>query len=160
MSEINQLPAIGFLADLDEADRAFLAGYGRFLRVSTGGVVIREGAEQDSLYLVLSGILHVTSEAGGRPILVAALGAGDALGEVNLFDPDTASATVLAKSDCVIWKLTGNELDGCFEADPAVALRLMKGLLRLAASRLRAMNRKLAGSEEKAAFHEFWKAGE
>lgn len=160
MSEINQLPAIGFLVDMDEADRAFLAGYGHFLRPSTGEVVIRQGAAQDSLYLVLSGLLHVTSEAGNRPILVAALGAGDALGEVNLFDPGTASASVVAKSDCVIWKVNGDELEKCFAADSEAAVRLLKSLLRLTASRLRAMNEKLASSEEKAAFHQFWKAGE
>ncbi len=157
---MNQLPAIGFIADLDESDRGFLAGYGRFVRIPDGEVMIREGAGQDSLFLVLSGLLHVTSEAGGRPILVAALGAGDSLGEVNLFDPGTASASVTAKSDCVIWKVNGSELEDCFEADPQAAVRLMKGLLRLASSRLRAMNDKLAGSEEKAAFHQFWKPGE
>ena len=157
MSEINQLPAIGFLANLDENDRGVLAGYGRFVRITTGDVLISQGAEQDSLYLVLSGLLHVTAEAAGRQILVAALGAGDSLGEVNLFDPGTASATVLAKSDCLIWKITGAELDSCFASDAEAAVRLMKGLLRLVAARLRAMNEKLAGSEEKAALHQFWK---
>jgi len=32
--------------------------------------------------------------------------------------------------------------------------------LRLAAKRIRAMNEKLVDSEEKASFHDFWKAGE
>jgi CRP-like cAMP-binding protein len=105
-------------------------------------------------------MLHVTSETGGRSLLIATLGAGDSIGEVNVFDPATASATVIARSECLIWRITADELAAFFNASPEGGVEFMRGLMQLVARRLRAMNEKLADSEERAAFHDFWKAGE
>lgn len=142
---------------MDVSHRAFLASFGKFVRPGNGDTLIEEGMAQGSLYLILSGMLHVVSHAGGRNLLVASLGAGDSLGEVNIFDPATASASVLARSECLIWEITGDELKGFFEADPAAGIEFLKGLLRLEGKRIRAMNAKLAESEEKSALHSFWR---
>ncbi|MEO5714031.1 MAG: cyclic nucleotide-binding domain-containing protein [Luteolibacter sp.] len=143
---------------MESSHREFLTSFGKFLRPKNGEVVIEEGAAQDSLYLILSGMLHVVTAAGERSLLVATLGAGDSLGEVNIFDPAHASASVIARSECLIWRITGDELNAFFAADPEGGVQLMQGLLRLSAKRIRAMNGKLVDSEEKAAFHDFWKA--
>lgn len=152
-----ELPAIGFLADMDASHRGFLASFGRFVRPHNGDVLIEEGKEQQSLYLILSGLLHVVAHSGGRNILVASLGAGDSLGEVNIFDPAQASASVFARSECLVWEITAEELKGFFEADPVAGIEFMKGLLRIEGKRIRAMNAKLAESEEKSALHSFWR---
>lgn len=158
-SPLPELPALGFLSEVDSSHRGFLASYGEFIRPANGGTVIEEGATQNCLHLVLSGMLHVVTAAAGRQLLVATLGAGDSFGEVNVFDPTSASATVIARSDCLIWRITGDELTSFFNANPEGGIELMRGLLRLTGKRIRAMNAKLADSEERAAFHEFWKAG-
>jgi len=152
-----ELPAIGFLADMDASHRGFLASFGRFVRPHQGDVLIEEGKSQHSLYLILSGLLHVVAHSGGRNLLVASLGAGDSLGEVNIFDPAQASASVFARSECLIWEITEEELKAFFEADPVAGIEFMKGLLRLEGKRIRAMNAKLAESEEKSALHSFWR---
>ncbi|WP_193213306.1 Crp/Fnr family transcriptional regulator [Luteolibacter marinus] len=156
-SPLPELPAIGFLADMDVSHRAFLASFGSFVRPRAGDVLIDEGDSQKNLYLVLSGLLHVVAGAGGRNLLIAALGSGDSLGEINIFDPDKASASVIARSECLIWKISAEELEGLFDGDPVAGVSLMKGLLRSTGHRIRAMNAKLAESEEKSALHSFWK---
>lgn len=156
-SPLTELPAVGFLSEVDASHRAFLASFGSFVRPHAGEALIEEGKAQGNLYLILSGMLHVVAEAGGRNLLVAALGAGDSLGEVNIFDPATASASVIARSECLIWRVSGEELEGFFESDPVAGVAFMKGLLRLTGHRIRAMNSKLAESEEKSALHGFWK---
>jgi CRP/FNR family cyclic AMP-dependent transcriptional regulator len=156
-SPLPELPAIGFLAEMDLSHREFLASFGKFVRPHDGDVLIEEGTPQPDLCLILSGMLHVVSHAGGRNLLVATLGAGDSLGEVNVFDPGTASASVIARSECLIWQISGTELSGFFEADPVAGIEFMKGLLRLEGKRIRAMNAKLAESEEKSALHSFWR---
>ena len=155
-----ELPAVGFLTEVEPSHREFLTSFGKFLRPKNGEVVIEEGTPQNCLHLILSGMLHVVTAAGERSLLVATLGAGDSLGEVNVFDPASASASVIARSECLIWRITGDELAGFFAADPEGGIQLMQGLLRLSAKRIRAMNAKLVDSEEKASFHDFWKAGE
>lgn len=156
-SPLPELPAIGFLADMDASHREFLAGFGKFVRPHDGESLIEEGKPQHNLYLILSGMLHVVSHAGGRNILVASLGSGDSLGEVNVFDPGTASASVIARSECLIWQIAETELAGFFQDDPVAGIEFMKGLLRLEGKRIRAMNAKLADSEEKSALHSFWR---
>lgn len=157
-SPLPELPAIGFLSDVDASHREFLASFGSFVRPHSGDALIEEGKAQENLYLIISGMLHVVSHAGGRNLLVASLGSGDSLGEVNIFDPATASASVIARSECLIWRISAAELEGFFDSDPAAGVAFMKGLLRLVGHRIRAMNSKLADSEEeKSALHSFWK---
>ena len=156
-SPLPELPAIGFLADMDPSHREFLASFGKFVRPHDGDALIEESKPQRNLYLILSGVLHVVSHAGGRNLLVASLGAGDSLGEINVFDPGTASASVIARSECLIWQISDSELAGFFADDPVAGIEFMKGLLRLEGKRIRAMNAKLAESEEKSALHSFWR---
>lgn len=158
-SPLPELPAIGFLADVESSHRAFLASYGRFVRPGSGEFLIEEGKSQNSLYLVLSGMLHVVTNATERPILVAQLGAGDSLGEINIFDPAAASATVIARSECLIWCLSSEELESFYEADPVAGLAFTKGLLKISSKRIRALLAKLVDSQEITSVHSFWKAG-
>lgn len=159
-SPLPELPAVGFLTEVESSHREFLASFGEFLRPKNGEAVIEEGTAQNCLHLILTGMLHVVVAAGERSLLVATLGSGDSLGEVNVFDPASASASVIARSECLIWRIKGDELGAFFAADAEGGVELMQGLLRLAAKRIRAMNAKLVDSEEKASFHDFWKAGE
>ena len=39
-----------------------------------------------SLYFVISGLLHATTDQDGRIVLLGRLGKGDLVGEVNVFD--------------------------------------------------------------------------
>ena len=71
-------------------------------------------------------------------------------------DPAAASATVIARESCLIWTVTRDELNGLLAADPEAGLAVMKGLLRQLSSRIRQMNQKLIGSEEKASFNDYW----
>ncbi len=159
-SERPRLPAIGILSEMSPENLDFLSSYGKFVRPSQGEPLIEQDQPQDSLHILLSGILHVTASSGNRSMLMTSFGAGDAFGEVNLFDPAAASATVTAKSDCLVWKISGTELKGFFAAEPAAGLELTRALLHSMSRHLRAMNSKLAESEEKAAFHSFWNSPE
>lgn len=146
-SPLPELPDVGFLAEVPADHRAFLTGFGRFLRFHKDDVVIAEGSPQETLCMVLAGTLHVVSTADARQILLASLGEGDSIGEINLFDPAAASATVIARSECLIWSITRSEMDGLVDADLTIGLNVMKGLLSQLSRRLRHMNEKLATSE-------------
>jgi CRP-like cAMP-binding protein len=98
-----ELPRLGFLSDVSSEHCFFLACFGKFQRPERGTVLITEGEKQDSLYAVLRGSLHIVTEVDGRPSLITQLGEGDVIGEVNLFDPGNASASVVVRIPSVIW---------------------------------------------------------
>ena len=155
-SPVSELPNAGFLSEVSSEHRAFLACFGKFHRPLSGEILIAEGDAQESLYLVLSGTLHIVASAQERPVLLAAFGEGDSLGEINLFDPATASATAVMRSSGLIWSISREELDAFLTADPVAGISVMRGLLRQVAKRIRSMNEKLATAEQRASIHNFW----
>jgi CRP-like cAMP-binding protein len=144
ISPSTELPAVGFLATITPEHRAFLACFGTYHRLRPGDLLIAEGDPQDSLHVILAGTLHIVSAAGSRPLLLASLGEGQSIGEVNLFDPGHASASAIVRSHALIWSLSRSELDGFIEADPEAGLPLLRGLLRQVSQRIRSMNGKLS----------------
>lgn len=151
-----ELPCVGFLADVSAEHREFLACFGKFLRPESGDILITEGTAQELLYVILAGTLHVVESHGERPILLAAFGVGDSIGEINLFDPATASATAIMRSSGLVWSISREEFEAFLEADPAAGVSVMKGLLRQVARRIRSMNDKLASAEQRASMQNFW----
>jgi len=154
-SPLPEIPAVGYLAEVPQEHRQFLTGYGKFVRTTEGERLITEGDKQDTLYLILKGTLHVTSNVEGRAVLLASLKDGDTIGEINIFDPTRASANVTSMGECLIWRLTREELEGLFEADPTVGVFVLKGLMKQLSARIRRMNEKLITSE-KEVFFDFW----
>lgn len=144
LAPTTELPAVGFLAGFTPVHRAFLACFGKYHRLRSGDVLIAEGASQDSLYVILSGTLHIVSSAGSRPLLLASLGEGQSIGEVNLFDTGRASASAIVRSYALIWLLSRRELGTFIEAEPAAGLPLYHGLLSQLSQRIRSMNEKLS----------------
>ena len=145
-SDLNspELPAIGFVADLTEDDRQILSGYGEFLPVHEDKALIEEGQEQNSLYFVISGRLHASNDIEGRRILLGRLGRGDLVGEVNVFDPQAASATVTAMEFSQVWRIDQPMIDSFIKDHPAAAAQLLVHISTQLSKRLRETNEKVA----------------
>lgn len=156
---VSELPAVGFLADVSSEHRSFLACFGKFLRPRSGEVMIEEGDAQESLYVILSGTLHIVTSSGDRPVLLAAFGEGDSIGEINLFDPATASATAVMRSSGLVWAVSREEFEAFVAADPAAGVEVMRGLLGQVARRIRSMNEKLTSAEQRMKLHNSWTSG-
>ncbi|MCH1505834.1 cyclic nucleotide-binding domain-containing protein [bacterium] len=144
-SDLNQpeLPAIGFVADISDEDRLVLSGYGEFLPVQDEQVLIQEGQDQNCLYFIISGRLHVTTEDEGRRTLLGRLGPGDLVGEVNVFDPQKASATVMGMEFSQVWRMDRAMLDAFTKDSPAAASQLLIHISTQLSQRLRETNEKV-----------------
>ncbi|NNE93129.1 MAG: cyclic nucleotide-binding domain-containing protein [Verrucomicrobiales bacterium] len=143
-----ELPAMGFVQELDADERSALGAYGQFVDAKDGDTIIAEGQDQDSLFLVIMGSFHVQTEATGRPVLLGQLKAGDTIGEINIFDPGTASARVVSKSISQIWKIDRASLEQFLEANPEAAARLLVSVATQLSKRLRKTNEKVAMARE------------
>lgn len=63
---------------------------------SAGEVIIREGDTVDSLFIVLSGDVRVSSRIGARMVELGTLGSGAYFGEVSLLSGKAATASIEA----------------------------------------------------------------
>lgn len=144
--DLNQpeLPSLGFVAELSDEDRRLLSGHGEFLPVHPDNNLIEEGHDQDSLYFIISGRLHVVTEEEGRRVLLGRLGPGDLVGEVNVFDPQKASATVVAMEFSQVWRMDRATVDILVRESPATAARLLTHISTQLSRRLRETNEKVS----------------
>ncbi len=143
--DLNQpeLPPIGFVAEIDDEERRLLSGHGEFLPVHPDTNLIEEGQEQNSLYFIISGRLHVVTEDQGRRVLLGRLGPGDLVGEVNVFDPQKASATVAAMEFAQVWRMDREAVDEVIRESPIAAARLLFHISTQLSRRLRETNEKV-----------------
>jgi CRP/FNR family cyclic AMP-dependent transcriptional regulator len=96
-------------------------------------ILLNEGDDTDSLYVVLSGRVRVyVSNAQGREVQVNSIGPGEYFGEVTL-DGGPRSASVMAVEDCRCAVVKRTELVSLMEKEPKFALHMVKKL----ASRVR-----------------------
>ena len=70
-----------------------------------GERVIQEGAEGDSMFVLLRGAAQVSISKNGSLIPVATLNPGDCFGEMSLLTGERRMATVQAKSDCYVLEI-------------------------------------------------------
>jgi CRP-like cAMP-binding protein len=147
-TEPPDLPALGFARDLNDDERRQLSAYGDFTAAEDGQAIIVEGRPQDSLSMVVSGTVHVQTEAGGRHVLLSSLRAGDVIGEVNIFDPAEASATVVASGFAVLWSISRSKLDAFMHHHPAASSKVLLTIATTLSKKLRRTNEKAAVQQQ------------
>ncbi|WP_395735990.1 Crp/Fnr family transcriptional regulator [Prosthecobacter sp.] len=131
------------LANFKANELTLLSSFGDSRSYQKDDVVISQGDDNDHLYLVLKGKLEVLQEVDGADQVVATLEAGDSMGEVSIFDPGPASATVRAGSETEVWLIKRDSLDSLHSANPKVAYRLLSRITTCLSKRLRDMNDRL-----------------
>jgi cAMP-binding proteins - catabolite gene activator and regulatory subunit of cAMP-dependent protein kinases len=78
-------------------------------RVAAGAIVIREGDESDDLFVIREGtfdVLSVTTTTGGDT-KINDMEPGDVFGEIGLVERMPRTATVIATTDAVLWRIPG-----------------------------------------------------
>jgi len=133
------LAGVAFFAPLDEATRREVAGQLEPLQLSAGEVLFRQGEAADGLYLVASGRLRVTVEAGGHERMLYDLNRGAVVGEMALLTERPRAATVTAVRDCDLRVLRLPVFRSLLKRSPALAT----GMIGLLADRLLAVDRLL-----------------
>ncbi|MEP7015856.1 MAG: mechanosensitive ion channel family protein [Verrucomicrobiota bacterium] len=90
---------------MTDAQLANLVQQARLDHFGRGERVIAEGAEGDSMFILLRGAAGVSVTKNGANIQVATLNAGDCFGEMSLLTGEKRSATVRADGDCYVMEI-------------------------------------------------------
>src|SRR5476649_1424596 len=140
------LPSFSWIGHLKQDDRELLSSYGEFFPGHPGNVIIEEGAMQTEVFVVISGKLEVRAkQEDGTEILLAQIGPGETLGEISLFDPGPAAATVTAAEFSQLWRIADADLMHFMEENPGAGNVLLRTLASILAQRLRQMNPRAFG---------------
>lgn len=114
------LGTVDLFQPLSDAERLDLAGRLRPVVFGRGEMVIRQGDQGDSLFLVTRGLVEVRVVTSGREALVGTLGAGSFFGEMSLLTGSPRSATVHALEDTEVFPVRREDFQHIASANPAV----------------------------------------
>ncbi len=109
-----------------------IAGLGTVTTYEPDSTVVRKGDAGDACFVLLEGHAEVITGRGRAGI---PLQPGAVFGEMALLDGSPRSASVVADSELVLWRLGRTQFTKLLRAEPAVAL----ALLRTLSARLRAL---------------------
>jgi CRP-like cAMP-binding protein len=104
------------------------AGYS--LDLKEGEYVFREGDLGTEMYIINEGKVEVLNEVKDEETLLAVLEKGDFFGEMSVLEDMPRAASVRALTDVRLLQINGTTFDGMLQANPEIAVRMMRKLSR------------------------------
>jgi signal transduction histidine kinase len=100
----------------------------RRLSFRKGRVIFREGESSDALYVIEKGSVEISALIGPRERRVFAIfGVDDYFGEIAAIDSKPRSATVIAKEDTVVCRISRDKAWRMFTRSPQLLVAMMRG---------------------------------
>ncbi len=128
------------LRKLSGEERDILAGVIQPQAFKAGEVMLKQGQAGGVLYLLRSGSAVIDREDGEQTTRVATIHEGAMFGEMTFLTGEEASATVIAKGDCTVYKLTRTAYSELMQRQQDLVYSLFAYILIHAARVIRNMN--------------------
>ena len=105
--------------------------------------IIEEGTAVHAFYIICSGVVHIRRLAQKREMLIARLGVGGFFGEINLFDPGTATASVYAMKPTTVAFVDYDTLHTFMQQHPATGYKIVSAMMTEMCRRFRLTSNRL-----------------
>lgn len=126
------LSASKLAVELNDDERRILAGAMTLRDLKQGEVLVREGAADDHLYVVVSGVLGVVKGAGmEEEVTLNAIRPGNMVGELSFLDGASRYASLVALSDTRVLGLGRADLEALLDTQPKVVYHVMRAIVRV-----------------------------
>lgn len=128
---VNSLQAIPFFRSLSQETLQAISLRLQMLRLEHGAVVFTESTLGDAMYLIESGQVKVSLQAGS-PVekVINYLGPGNFFGEMAIILDQRRTATVTVTIDAELWVLHKADLDELLVDNPEISLQITRELSR------------------------------
>ena len=145
---IDRLERTRWAREFSFQDIAGLAEHLKACEIPRGNYIIHEGDEERFLCILLTGEAAVIKQdMQGNKAELALMQKGAAFGEQSLFEGRRRSASVVAKTDCIVLVLTYDHLKFMEVDKPRVSCRVLFKLGTVLSERLRATSANLVDAK-------------
>ena len=140
MSDVSKVKQIGLFSNIDERVLESLALVLSEEHHKDGEIIFSENDTGDEIYFVFSGeveIVKFVNKEDNMSQPLTSLGKGEFFGEMALFDKRQRSATIKAKGDVTLLKLSCEDFYNFIVTDAQVAISVLGSMLSATIKRLR-----------------------
>jgi len=134
---------VSLFRGLEPAEVSRLMEIARAERYPAGSEIIREQEPNAALVIIKQGRARVSRLSAGRDVELGEIGEGGFFGEISVFDPGPATATVRAINAVTVLKIEKEELDRLLDQEPELGVRLLRLMTAEICRRIRATDQKL-----------------
>lgn len=125
------LSNISLFADLSAPDLEAITKLAVTRNFPRNTMVLCEGDQSDSLYVVLSGKVKVfLSDEEGKEVTLNVQGEGEYFGELALLDSSPRSASVVTVEETKLAIISKKAFEDCMEKNPGIPLKISRNLAR------------------------------
>lgn len=148
MEKLDVITSSPLFEMLSGAELAHLAELSEQRRYAAGEVVFEEGERGDSLYVIVKGEVEVVRrDSGGVPRPLTVLGSPEFFGEMSLIDKEYRSATVRARTEAELLRLTAQNLTLFRQAYRDGFTFVVINIARILSARVREANARLSARQ-------------
>nr|MBA3672808.1 cyclic nucleotide-binding domain-containing protein [Gemmatimonadaceae bacterium] len=140
-----QLRALPFLEGLTDTAIHQLSQLVQPARYECDELLFEEGTPRRLLALILTGAVAIEKGRDGRPVRIATLGAGEAVGEGLLLDDSDHGTTARAVAETTAFVLSRSQVEEMLKQSPQLYAALVARAARAISHRLSAVDATLVG---------------
>ncbi|MBI5538331.1 MAG: cyclic nucleotide-binding domain-containing protein [Deltaproteobacteria bacterium] len=147
----NFLSNIAIFGGLEEATLDRIVGMLRWEEHPKGSVVVREGENGFSMYVVRSGEVALYRKGSrATDVRMARLGPGEFFGEMAIIDVQARSASVVVEEPAILYSLTNRDLYTLYQSDMPGYVMVIQNLCRELSRRLRRADARITQTADQA----------
>jgi len=127
--DINLIKKMPLFSSLSEDEQVVLSEQFVMRRFPKNSVILNEGDDSSSLYVILDGRVKVfLTDESGKEVILNTQSAGEYFGEVSLFDDGPRSASVMTMEDSQFAVLKKQTFIQLITENPLLSLSIINGL--------------------------------
>ncbi len=144
--DLDILRSVSILRELNDDELQSIARLFNVRQVKPGERILEEGTPVKAFCIVCDGVVHVRRLAQKREMLLGRIGAGGFFGEINLFDPGVATASIYAMKQVTLASVDYESLREFMSSTPETGYKMVCAMMAELARRLRQMSGRLVNA--------------
>ena len=125
---LKNIPLFSSLNDDELSELALVAVKKTFLKST---VLINEGDETDSLYIICSGkVKAIINDEHGKEVILSIFGPGEYFGEIAFIDGERRSATIITREPTEVLIISSGVFRDFLSSYPSMAFNLLVGAVK------------------------------
>ena len=141
--DLDLLRTVSILRQLDDEELRAFSTLLSVREVKPRERLIEGGARNSTFYIICAGVVHIRRLAQKREMLLGRLGVGGFFGEINLFDPGTATASVYAMKPTTVAFVDYDTLHTFMQQHPATGYKIVSAMMTEMCRRFRLTSNRL-----------------